>query len=153
MTNSRKTNLRFDASSPAMTIWRSRYWRRRIVYVLRADKSIKYKNGRSRIIYIGETVRGTKRPASSAAAKAWEAFGKGRGLKIRGLKKIDVHPVTFQGKQSVKLWKVLERDLLAVFKEKHGEPPHYNFHGKGFSVDDIAYFRKKRLLSVISQLS
>ena len=144
---SRKTNVRFDPINPAMTLFHSRYWANHMVYILRADKSVHYQNGRSRIVYIGETKRGTKRPAGSVASKAREAF-----RKLRGVKKIDVHPLTFKGTQNVKTWEVLERDLLATFNEKHGALPLYNTMGRGFSVKNISRFRKKRLLAIIERL-
>jgi len=144
---SRKTNVRFDPVNPAMTLSKSRYWARHMVYILRADKSIQYKEGRSRIVYIGETRRGTRRPAGSVASKAMKAFGK-----LRGVKKIDVHPLTFRGTQRVKTWEVLERDLLATFREKYGEIPTYNKIGGGFTVENISRFRKKRLISIIDHL-
>jgi len=121
-----------------------------MVYVLRADKSIRYKKGRSRIVYIGETKRGTRRPAGSAASKTMRTFGV-----LPGIRRIDVHPLTFRGIQSVRMWEILERDLPATFKVIHGEIPFYNRHGKGkkFSVDRIRYFRKSRLEKVITLLS
>ena len=108
----RKTNIRFDLANAAMTVFNSRYWRSRMVYILRADKPQKYEKGRSRIVYIGETKKGTKRPAASAASKSVKAFGE-----LRGVGRIDVHPITFRGRQNVRIWEVLERDLLATFKQ------------------------------------
>jgi hypothetical protein len=146
----RKTRVRFDAANPAMTVFKTRYWKPRMVYVLRADKAIRYEKGRSRIVYIGETKRGTRRPAGSAASKAMRTFGV-----LPGIRRIDVHPLTFRGIQSVRMWEILERDLLATFKVAHGEIPFYNRQGKGkkFSVDRITYFRKSRLEKVITLLS
>jgi hypothetical protein len=125
-----------------------------MVYLLRADKPQRYENGRSRIIYIGETRKGTKRPAASAASKALKAFGKLRG-KLRGVKRIDVHPVTFRGRRNVRMWEVLERDLLSMFKEIHGGIPFYNRQGGGkkFGVAKIRYFRPRRLKNLITALS
>jgi hypothetical protein len=94
-TTRRKTRVRFDAANPAMTVFKTRYWKSRMVYVLRADKSIRYKEGRSRIVYIGETEKGTRRPAGSAASKAMRTFGV-----LPGIRRIDVHPLTFRGIQS-----------------------------------------------------
>jgi len=148
--NSRKVRVRFDQANAALTVVNSRYWARRMVYVLRADKPLKYKKGRSRIVYIGETRRGTKRPASSAASKALQAF-----RTLRGVRRIDVHPLTFRGKQNVKIWEVLERDLLTTFKALFGEIPQFNRQGTGrkFSVDRIRYFRKRRLQKIVVALS
>jgi hypothetical protein len=145
----KKTRIRFDSAYAAMTIKKSRYWRSRMVYILRADRTQKYKKGRSRIVYIGQTRRGTKRPASSAAAKASRAFDK-----LRGVKCIDVHPVICRGRGAVSMWKILERDLLATFKHVYGEVPCYNQQGKGksFSVENISYFREKRLKNVLMDL-
>jgi len=121
-----------------------------MVYVLRADKPIRYEVGHSRIVYIGETRRGTRRPAGSAASKAMRTFGV-----LHGIRRIDVHPLTFQGIQSVRMWEILERDLLATFKATYGEIPFYNQQGKGkkFSLDRIKYFRKSRLEKIIRLLS
>jgi hypothetical protein len=146
----RKIRIRFDPATPSMSLFRSRYWKLRMVYVLRADKPLRYKKGFSRIVYIGETRRGTKRPAGSAASKATRSFGV-----LRGIRRIDVHPLTFKGKQNVRMWEMLERDLLATFKSALGEIPFYNQQGKGkkFSVDGIKYFRKSRLQKVVNLLS
>lgn len=53
------------------------------------------------------------------------------------------------------MWEVLEHDLLAVFKQMHGEVPRYNIQGKGkgFAVDGIKFFRKERLKNIIELLS
>ena|SRR5579862_5269907 len=146
----RRTRVRFDQANPAMTVFRTRYWARRMVYVLRADKPQKYESGRSRIVYIGETRKGTKRPAASAAGKSLKAFAK-----LRGVKRIEVYPLTFRGKQHVRLWEVLERDLLSMFKKIHGGIPCYNRQGQGkkFVTDKIRYFSAKRLEGVIKALS
>ena len=147
---SRKTTIRLDQVNPAMTVFRSRYWARRMVYVLRADKSQKYENGRSRIVYIGETRKGTRRPAASAASKSLMAFAK-----LRGVRRIEVYPITFRGKRHVRLWEILERDMLSVFKRMFGGIPCYNRqgHGKEFVVDKIRFFSPKRLQNVIKALS
>jgi hypothetical protein len=146
----RKTRIRFDPANPAMTVFKTRYWKPRMVYVLRADKPIRYDAGHSRVVYIGETKRGTRRPAGSAASKAMRTFGV-----LPGIRRIDVHPLTFRGIQSVRMWEILERDLLATFKAVYGEIPFYNQQGKGkkFSVDGIKYFRKSRLEKVVRLLS
>lgn len=149
-TTRRKTRIRFDPANPAMTVFRTRYWKPHMVYVLRADKPIRYKSAYSRIVYIGETRRGTRRPAGSAASKAMRTFGV-----LPGIRRIDVHPLTFKGTQSLRIWEILERDLLATFKAIFGEIPFYNQQGKGkkFSVDGIERFRKTRLEKVVRLLS
>ena len=48
--------LRIKSSKkPLLTVVRSKQWTRKMVYLLLANKAYKYKNGRSRIIYIGTT--------------------------------------------------------------------------------------------------
>jgi hypothetical protein len=149
---SRKTSIRFDPDRPAMSIFKSRYWSRHMVYILRASKRVKYTNGSSHVIYIGETRLGNRRPASSAASKARQAFDvPKRGL--RGVRQIDVYPLTFRGKQSVKIWEVLERDLLATFNKMYDDIPRYNHQGRGFSTDNIAHFRRKRLENILMRLA
>lgn len=121
-----------------------------MVYILRADKPIRYDIGHSRIVYIGETRRGTRRPAGSVASKARQAFGV-----LRGVRRIDVHPLTSRGTQNLRMWELLERDLLSTFKMIFGEIPFYNQQGKGkkFSVDGIKHFRKSRLEKIVRSLS
>jgi hypothetical protein len=82
-----------------------------------------------------------RRPAASAASKAMRSFGV-----LRGIRRLDVHPLTFRGTKNAKnraparksatntanpLWEVLERNLLSMFKQIFGEIPHYNQQGKG----------------------
>jgi hypothetical protein len=55
---------------------------------------------------------------------------------LLGIRRIDVHPLTFRGIQSVRMWETLERDLLAKFKVAHGEIPFYNRQGKGKEILD-----------------
>jgi hypothetical protein len=145
----RRTNVCLDAMNPAMTIVRSRYWSRHMVYVVRGDKRYKYNRGRSRIIYIGQTRRGTKRPAHSAAKIAINAF-----VKMRGVKTIEVFPMTCTGRSGLRMWEVLERDLIITFKNRHGEVPHFNIVGRGkrFNMERISCFRKRRLLNIIEHL-
>ena len=148
--SSRKMTIRLDAIHPAMSIFRSKYWSRHVVYVVRADRKTSYPEGRSRIVYIGETRKGNRRPVSSAAGVARKTFGF-----LRGIRQVDVFPLTFRGKQSVKMWEVLEHDLLSMFKYLYGDVPRYNRQGKGkgFVVDGIKFFRKKRLENIIELLS
>src|SRR5579872_5193437 len=105
--------LRVTCSRDALlTVQRSRQWNRRMVYLLVADRSFKYSNGRrSRIIYIGTTGKGARRPATSAVDKASEAFAN-----LRGVKKIEVHIATCPGRKAMKTWRHLESALLATFR-------------------------------------
>lgn len=104
-----------------LTLTRSRQWTEKMVYVLAANKSYKYKNGRSRILYIGTTKKGGNRPAASAVNKASEAF-----YKVRGVRTIDVHIVTCAPRKAMQTWKRLESALLDVFRNKYFQLPKYN---------------------------
>jgi hypothetical protein len=147
-----KTKIRFDAANPALTIQRSKHWKPRMVYILRADKRIKYARGRSRIVYIGETTRGARRAGTSAVLKAMSAFGMGKQKDaLHGVRRIDAYPLTFNRRQSVKMWEKLELALLKTFRKMHNELPRYNKKGprKRFSNK---FFREKGLENVLAQL-
>jgi len=92
-----------------------------MVYILAANKSHKYRNGRSRILYIGTTKKRADRPAASAVNKASEVF-----YKVRGVKTIDVHIVTCAPRKAIQTWKRLESALLDVFRNRYFQLPRYN---------------------------
>ena len=110
------------SKTPLLTVHRSRRWKRRMVYILVANKSYAYNSGeRSHIIYIGTTGKGARRPATSAVDKASEAFGE-----LHGVRETNVHIATCRGVQAMKTWERLESALLATFRELHFELPMYN---------------------------
>jgi hypothetical protein len=78
-----------SSKTSLLTVTRSPQWINNMVYVLTANKYFKYRNGRSRIVYIGTTKKGAGRPAASAVNKASQAFGV-----LRGVKSIEVHIAT-----------------------------------------------------------
>jgi hypothetical protein len=140
--------LRVKCSKDAvLSVKRSKQMeRKRMVYILLANKAYKYPNGRrrSRIIYIGTTGQGVGRPATSAVNKASEAF------ELRGVKSIDVHIVTCGGRKAVKTWLHLEASLLAVFRTRYFDLPIYN--KKTGSVrygEDVTLFRRKALEKIL----
>ena len=104
-----------------LTLTRSRQWTDKMVYILAANKSYRYKNGRSQILYIGTTKKGGNRPAASAVNKASEAF-----YKLRGVKTIDVHIVTCAPRRAMQTWKRLESALLNTFRNRYFQLPRYN---------------------------
>lgn len=79
---------------PAMVVNKEAIGKDKLVYLVVADKKIKYPTGRSRIVYIGNTKNGANRIAQSAATRADEILG------IHGVKKLKLewHPVS-QGKR------------------------------------------------------
>jgi hypothetical protein len=92
-----------------------------MVYILASNKDFKYRNGRSRIIYIGTTKKGAGRPAASAVNMASQAFGK-----LRGVKTIDVHIATCRPRRNLQTWKHLESALLDTFWNRYHQLPKYN---------------------------
>jgi hypothetical protein len=94
-----------------------------MVYILAIadNKSYKYRNGRSRIIYIGTTKKGAGRPAASAVNKASQAFGK-----LRGVKTIEVHIATCRPRKRLETWKHLESSLIGAFWNQYHQLPKYN---------------------------
>jgi len=119
----------------------------RLVYVLVADKPQRYREGRSRIVYIGTTKKGVARVAQSAAARAEEI------LSLHGVRAFEARIVTCSPRQNVATWRKLERALLLGFRERFGQVPRCNSHGKKMRVtDEFGYFAKKRILSIIDEL-
>lgn len=158
--NRRKISIRFRPDKPAIKVFRSRPKAKRVVYILQANQRVKLRHGnlRSRIIYIGESgKKGLGRPATSAYRKADDAFGtKGLEKKRRGVSQIDVHLLTFRGMQRLKVWKQLERALIAMFREMNEDNvPFYNKKGRGegYTTDKITLFSKDRLRGIIDELS
>jgi hypothetical protein len=92
-----------------------------MVYILAANKYFKYRNGRSRIIYIGTTKTGAGRPAASAVNKASQAFGT-----LHGVKAIEAHIATCRPRKHLKTWKHLEAALLDTFRNRYYQLPKYN---------------------------
>lgn len=117
-----------------------------MVYILVANKSYRYPSGRrSRIIYIGTTGRGGRRPATSAIDKASQAFSE-----LRGVKKIDVHIATCRGRKRMRTWEHLESALLATFRELHFDLPRYNRKkGADKYAEDIKLFKPTALRKLL----
>lgn len=114
--------LRIKCSKkPLLTMVRSKQWTKKMVYILLANKAYKYKNGRSRIVYIGTTAQGAGRPAASAVNKAAEAFGT-----LRGVKRLEAHIVTCSRRKALQSWLYLESALLHTFRKEYFELPKYN---------------------------
>lgn len=129
-----------------LTVTRSSRWDKRMVYILVANKSHKYPSGRrSRIIYIGTTGKGARRPATSAVDKASEAFSD-----LHGVKTIELYGATCRGRKRMKTWEQLESALLACFRDLHYELPIYNRRRGSVSYSgDIRFFREKALRKLI----
>jgi len=139
----RKLSIRVS-DKPAVTIRRSALRAEKLVYVATASKPIRYKFGRSPIVYIGTTSAGIDRIASSAAIKARELLGE------HGIRHLDFHVVACRPLQKVKSWRKLESALLIAFREKYGVVPVGNTKGKNQRWrDEKRYFTESRLKSVL----
>lgn len=115
-----KLKIRYSKSA-LLTLTRSRQWSAKMVYILVANKYLHYKNGRSRILYIGTTETGAGRPAVSAVNKASEVF-----YKLHGVNSIGVYIATCTSRKNLHTWEKLESALLDAFRKKYFELPKCN---------------------------
>jgi hypothetical protein len=120
----------------------------KLVYLLIADKRLKYKTNKSRIAYIGTTKKGVERIAQSVAFRADGI------LSLPGVHSFHVRIVTCKPRKNVKTWMKLERALLLCFRERFGKVPLCNSHGSRMKVtDEFRYFAKTAIMNVIEDLS
>ncbi len=118
---------RLNVSLPtedAMHVTRLSIGKDRLVYVIKANKKLKYGNKRSKIAYIGTTKKGLSRIASSVAYRA------NKILNLHGVRSFTVAIVTGRKRKHVRTWFRLERALLVKFRETFGEVPICNAKGK-----------------------
>src|SRR2546427_3317268 len=134
---------------PLLTVTRSRQWKKKLVYILVANKSYKYRSGRrSRIIYIGTTGKGGSRPASSAVGKANQVF-----YKLHGVRTIGVHLVTCAGRQATPTWKHLESALIHAFWTIHFELAKFNKQRPAFDEQKDTLFKQQALQQLIGRFA
>lgn len=132
----------------ALTMRRVALDHERLVYVICADRKLKYESGYSQIAYIGTTRNGISRVAASAAYRSWDV------LWSRGVHSLDVRIVTCRPRQGFKSWVKLERALILAFREKFGEPPMCNVQGRAMKLgDEFERFSLRRLSRIIDTLS
>ena len=133
---------------PAMQVTRVSVGKKKLVYVLVAQKPLKYRYGRSRVAYIGTTKRGMARIAQSVAARAEDV------LNLYGVREFQVRILTCAPRAGVDTWVKLERALLLVFREKYGALPKCNMAGKNMREDrDFIYFKRDRLRGLLDALA
>jgi hypothetical protein len=130
-----------------MTLSRGALGADRLVYILAANKPIKYPQGRSRIVYVGTTKRGVRRVASSVAYRAEGILGR------PGLKTVDAHLLTYSGRPGAqKLWAKLERAMLFIFKYEYGDIPILNKVGRNiWPGKEFTFFSRRALLKRIRE--
>ena len=107
-----------------MVVHRRVLKKKKVVYLLTAISPVKYKGGRSNIVYIGTTKKGVGRIAESAARRAEEI------MSTRGLKELHVFVVYCSSRTGVPTWEWLEDALLAEFRAEYEQLPMCNSQGK-----------------------
>lgn len=132
-----------------MTVHRRIMDRDRIVYLLTVPKPIRYRSGRTRIVYIGTTRRGVSRIAASVAARATDAFdGDGRH-------RVEVYVLACTPTPGLDSWRLLERALISEFRARHHDLPACNAQGKSFRWNDQLqrYFRRDRIRKLLESFA
>jgi hypothetical protein len=133
---------------PAISVTSVAIGDQKLVYVLVADRKIRYEDGKSRIVYIGTTKNGVNRVANSVGFRAEDILGE------RGVRSFDARIVTCTPRQHVKTWHKLERALILEFRELYGEIPLCNSHGSRIrGTDEFRYFRKARVRDILEELA
>jgi len=129
--------------SEVMVVDRSAIKQKHLVYLLAASKPQKYPDGKSGIMYIGSTQNGVARVASSAARQArWILTG-------YGIRKFTARVVTCPGRPGLKMWRVLERDLLLTFKHRFGRLPWLNKQKPKFLSGLFRAEKLERILTAV----
>ena len=132
----------------AMEVTRLSIGKKRLVYLILAEKPLRYLWGRSRIAYIGTTKKGMGRIAQSVAARSETVLG------LYGVRKFNVRIVTCAPRPNVKTWEKLERALLLAFRQKYGQVPKCNKTGKNTRFrDERRYFRLDRLERLLEEIA
>ena len=152
MSRRRNVNQIFD---PVLTVRISATSFKRLVYLLVANRPVRYGKASSRIVYIGTTAKGVLRIASSASKRIQQANTE---RLLRGLQRLDAHVVwarTKRGPQTKKgksLWLILERALLMRFREQYGKPPLMNGTGQRMKErNEFDVFRRATIDRIISR--
>ena len=147
----RRINQVFD---PVLTVHVGATKVRKLVYLLIANRPLRYARGKySRIVYIGTTERGVRRIASSASTKIVDAVDK-----IRGLHRLDAYVVWARSRQGsqrhegMNFWQTLERALLLRFCNRYGRPPILNRVGQRMRERrEFEVFKKRTIDRIISR--
>lgn len=134
--------------TPALTMRRVALEHEKLIYVICADRKLRYPKGFSQIAYIGTTRTGVSRIASSAAYRSGDV------LWSHGVQSFDVRVVTCNPRKGIKSWLRLERALILSFKDIFDGIPLCNIQGSGFEEGrEFDTFKRSRLHEVIRDLS
>ncbi len=142
-----RMRIHFPGGEPLITVRRPPKQFGEVVYVLTANRLIKYAQERSHVVYVGRSDFGLPRLCASAAIRGRRAF-----QDERGIRSIHVWPLTWATGRDVGTAKVLERAFLLRFREFHGEIPILNKQGTGMRErDEFDFFRRIAVDRVIRQ--
>jgi hypothetical protein len=120
----------------------------RLVYLLVANRQIRYSRGRSKVVYVGTTKKGLSRVASSVASRADDI------LWNHGIREFHARIVTCRPRQKVKTWLKLERAFLVRFKELFGEVPMCNTKGSKMKPRDVfEYFTMSAIDRILRDIA
>jgi hypothetical protein len=121
--------------------------KRKVVYLLTAASAVKYRGGRSRVVYIGTTKKGVGRIAGSAAWRAEDIMSR------RGLKELHVFVVSCSSRPGVPTWEWLEDALLAAFRAEYEQLPICNSQGKKKKWNDELdrMFKRRAIEKVLKE--
>ena len=154
MSRKRRVNQIFD---PVLTVNISATNVRHLVYLLVANRPVRYGRKYSRILYIGTTERGVRRIASSASKRIQQAVDTKTLRGLRRLKAYVVWAKKLSGrhptKKSQNLWRMLERALLIKFCNMHGgQRPRLNETGhKMKDRGEFDLFRERRIERILDR--
>jgi hypothetical protein len=132
---------------PVLTVNRRVLKYKKVVYLLVANKPIKYPRGKSRIAYIGTTSKGIARVATSVAYRAENIFSG------HGLSQMEVHIVTCPPQRNVRTWALLERALICRFVDHFWRAPKCNSQGKNqrWTPKLARYFNTKGIDAILTK--
>ena len=128
-----------------LTVNRKMLKYKKVVYLLVSNRPIQYRQGKSRIAYIGTTSKGIARVATSVAFRAQSI------LSGYGLSDMEVHVVTCPPQRNVRSWVLLERALICQFVHHFWQPPKCNAQGKNLKWTPKLerYFNKKGIDAIL----
>ena len=124
---------------------------KRLVYLLVANRPIRYQRNYSRILYVGTTEKGIRRVAQSASRRIVDAR-----RELNGIRRLDAYVIWVrtkagpQSKKGMNFWRILERAVLLRFRELYNEPPHLNGTGhKMKERNEFDVFRRRAIDRII----
>jgi hypothetical protein len=130
-----------------LTVSRKVLRHKKVVYLLVANRPIRYRRGKSRIAYIGTTSKGIARVATSVAFRA-QAILSGYGLS-----NMEVYVVTCPPQRRIRSWVLLERALICQFVQYFWQAPKCNAQGKNLRWTPKLgrYFNKRGIDAILTK--